>query len=65
MAELGMHPRLAQQVMRDLAGFWRAGYFEVPGELRGRYPEHVWPEAPLPAAPARQGASRRRSRPPG
>jgi ATP-dependent helicase HrpB len=47
------------QVTRDLASFWRNGYFEVRKDLRGRYPKHDWPEDPL-AAPPRRGARRRR-----
>jgi ATP-dependent helicase HrpB len=46
------------QVTRDLASFWRSGYFEVRKDLRGRYPKHHWPEDPL-TAEAVRGARRR------
>ena len=38
-------------ISRDLVSFWRSGYAEVRKELRGRYPKHPWPEAPLLAQP--------------
>lgn len=47
------------QVTRDLASFWRSGYFEVKKELKGRYPRHYWPDDPLVAEPTR-GVKRRR-----
>jgi ATP-dependent helicase HrpB len=47
------------QVTRDLASFWRTGYFDVRKDLRGRYPKHHWPEDPLTATAVR-GAPRRR-----
>jgi ATP-dependent helicase HrpB len=47
------------QVTRDLASFWRSGYFEVRKDLRGRYPKHHWPEDPL-TAEAVRGAKRRK-----
>lgn len=39
------------QVTRDLANFWRATYFEVKKDLKGRYPKHYWPDDPLQAMP--------------
>ncbi len=47
------------QVTRDLASFWKTGYFEVRKDLRARYPKHAWPEDPLTAEPTR-GVRRRR-----
>lgn len=47
------------QVTRDLASFWKTGYFDVRKDLRGRYPKHQWPEDPLTAAAVR-GPKRRR-----
>ena len=49
------------QVTRDLASFWRSGYFEVKKDLKGRYPKHYWPDDPLQA----QATSRVRPRPGG
>lgn len=42
------------QVTKDLASFWRAGYFEVKRDLKGRYPRHPWPDDPLAAVPTRR-----------
>jgi len=47
------------QVTRDLASFWKTGYFDVRKDLRGRYPKHHWPEDPEKAVAVR-GVKRRK-----
>ncbi len=46
------------QVTRDLASFWRSGYFEVRKDLKGRYPRHHWPDDPLTAQATRRAKPR-------
>lgn len=58
--ELLSPARRPVQVTRDLASFWRIGYFDVKKELKGRYPKHYWPDDPLVAEPTR-GVKRKRS----
>jgi ATP-dependent helicase HrpB len=47
------------QVTKDLANFWKHGYFEVRKDLRGRYPKHPWPEDPLTALATKRAKPRK------
>ncbi len=47
------------QVTRDLASFWRTGYFDVKKDLKGRYPKHDWPDDPLVAEATARAKPRR------
>ena len=47
------------QVTRDLASFWRTGYFDVKKDLKGRYPKHYWPDDPLVAEATARAKPRR------
>jgi ATP-dependent helicase HrpB len=51
--------RRPMQITQDLAAFWQGAYHDVKKELKGRYPKHHWPDAPLKAQPT-AGAKRRR-----
>jgi ATP-dependent helicase HrpB len=41
----------AQQVTRDLAGFWERHYPAIRRELMRKYPKHAWPENGATASP--------------
>ena len=42
------------QITTDLASFWQNGYKTIVGELRGRYPKHLWPEDPANTLPTKK-----------
>ncbi len=41
------------QITKDLRSFWTTTYQSIRGEMRARYPKHLWPEKPLECAPHR------------
>ena len=46
------------QITTDLASFWENGYKSVVGELRGRYPKHLWPDNPATTLPTNKTKKR-------
>lgn len=46
------------QVTQDLASFWANTYLEVKKDLKGRYPEHWWPDNPMEAKPTARAKPR-------
>ncbi len=46
--------RRSLAVTSDLKSFWANVYPQVRGEMRGRYPRHIWPENPLEATPTQR-----------
>ena len=40
------------QTTTDLPGFWKTSYSDVRKDMRGRYPNHPWPENPAEAVPS-------------
>lgn len=45
------------QLTEDIAGFWKGSWDDVRKEMRGRYPKHLWPEAPAKTAATRKTKS--------
>ena len=41
------------QITTDLTSFWQNGYKTIVGELRGKYPKHLWPDDPANTIPTR------------
>ncbi len=46
------------QITKDLPAFWDGSWSEVRGEMKGRYPRHVWPENPREADPTTRAKPR-------
>ncbi len=46
------------QITRDLPGFWSGSWAGVRADMKGRYPRHLWPEAPVNAMPTTRAKPR-------
>jgi ATP-dependent helicase HrpB len=46
------------QITRDLPGFWKGSWAAVKAEMKGRYPRHLWPDAPAAAVPTARAKPR-------
>lgn len=47
------------QVTNDLVSFWQHTYFDIKKDLKGRYPNHYWPDDPLTAEPTHRAKPRK------
>ena len=46
------------QITKDLPGFWRGSWAAVKSDMKGRYPNHPWPDDPANALPTARAKPR-------